>query len=311
MKRFLVDTDTAGDDVTSLLFALRWPGVSLEGITVVAGNVYLHEALENALYTVEISGRARVPVFPGADRPMLRSLVTAHEVHGEDGMGNSNFPKANQRPEKVHAVDAIVDTADRWSGELEIIAQAPLTNLALAVMKDPDLPKRVRRLWIMGGSNNSLGNITPAAEFNFYVDPEAARIVLGAGFNTTVVPWDVCLKDGVLTRPELAPILKMKTKLSEFYLAVNRAAWEFNRTRVGGVDGITHPDSIMTAMAIDEEVILDRERYFVDVECCGSLTRGYSLVDELRVLGKEANAEVVLRADKAKFKEMLARLLED
>ncbi|MBX6765315.1 MAG: nucleoside hydrolase [Rubrobacteraceae bacterium] len=312
MKRFLIDTDTAGDDVTSLLFALRWPGVSLEAITVVAGNVYLHEAVENALYTVEVAGGS-VPVFVGVDRPLLRPLVTAHYVHGEDGMGNSWFPKARQRPEKLHAVDAIIESADRWQGELEIIAQAPLTNLALALIKDPQLPRKVKRLWIMGGTNNSLGNITPAAEFNFYVDPEAARMVLRGGFNTILVPWDVCVKDGVLTRQELAPILEMKTKLSEFYLAVNRTAWEFNRTHVegGGVDGITHPDSLMMAMAIDEGLILERGSYFVDVEIYGELTRGYSLVDWLGTIGKERNAEVVLRADKRRFGEMLAKLLED
>ncbi|HEX2236445.1 MAG TPA: nucleoside hydrolase, partial [Actinomycetota bacterium] len=129
MTRLLIDTDTAGDDVTSLLFGLRWPGVELEAITVVAGNVYLHEAVANALVTTETAGRADVPVYAGADRPLVRDLVTAHYVHGEDGMGGSNFPPAKHGAAQGWAPDVIVDAARRWGKDLEIIAQGPLTNL--------------------------------------------------------------------------------------------------------------------------------------------------------------------------------------
>jgi inosine-uridine nucleoside N-ribohydrolase len=311
MTSFLIDTDTAGDDVTSLLFGLLHPDADLQAISVVAGNVYLHEALQNALYTVEIAGRD-VPVFAGADRPLFRELVTAHYVHGEDGMGNSHFPTSQRSADDMHAVDAIIACADRLDGDLEIIAQGPLTNLALALRKDPNLPRKIRRLWIMGGANNALGNITPAAEFNFYVDPEAAHAVLRGGFRTVLVPWDVCINDGILMAEEIVPIQDVKSTLSEFYLAVNRAAWNFMRTHseTGGIDGIAHPDSIMMAMAIDEALILERGHYFVDVEYEGRLTRGYSVVDLRSVLDESPNAEVVLKADKATFKEMLLRLLK-
>ncbi|CAN5704683.1 nucleoside hydrolase [soil metagenome] len=313
MTRLLIDTDTAGDDVTSLLFGLRWPGVTLEAITVVAGNVYLEQAVRNALYTTEVARRPEVPVYAGAARPLLRPLVTAHYVHGEDGMGNSNFPEPAVSARCENAAEAIVAAADRHAGELEIIAQGPLTNIALAFMRDPGLPAKVKRLWIMGGSNNALGNITPAAEFNFYVDPEAAHVVLGGGFNTTLVPWDVCLGDGVLMRDELGPILGLKTALSEFYLAVNRGAWEFMRSHPEGMqmDGISHPDALTIAMAIDHRVIVDQGRYFVDVEHRGDITSGYSLVDRNGVLRKPPNADVVLKADKELFKSMLLRLLGD
>jgi len=312
MAKFLMDTDTAGDDVTSLLFALKWPGIELDAITVVAGNVFLHEAMQNALYTVQMANR-NVPVYGGADRPLLRELVTAHYVHGEDGMGNSHFPRADREPEAIHAVDAIVQCADRWAGDLEIIAQGPLTNIALALRRDPDLPDKVRRLWIMGGANNSLGNITPAAEFNFYVDPEAAHAVLRGGFRTMLVPWDVCVNDGILLAEEVAPIQKMGTRLSEFYLAVNRAAWAFmkSHSEAGRVDGISHPDSIMMAMAIDDSLILERGHFFVDCEWQGALTRGYSVVDRNGVIEEQPNAEVVLKADHDAFKRMLMKLLSD
>jgi purine nucleosidase len=308
MIRLVIDTDTAGDDVPALLFGLRWPGVELEAITVVAGNVYLDQCVQNALYTCEVADRPDVPVYAGADRPLLRELVTAHNVHGEDGMGNSGFPRATKEAERKHAVDALVDLADRYAGELEVIAQGPLTNVSLALRKDPALPEKVRRLWIMGGANNSLGNITPSAEFNFYVDPEAAHIVLTAGFRTVLMPWDVCVNDGILLREELAGIIEMKTKLSEFYLAVNRAAWEFVRARMG-IDGISHPDALTIAMAIDEGLILERGQYFVDCEYQSEMTRGYSVVDLMSVTGNEPNCDVVLKADKNAFLKMLTDLL--
>jgi purine nucleosidase len=305
--RFIIDTDTAGDDVTSLLFGLRWPGIQLEAITVVAGNVYLDQAVTNALLTVEHSG-GEAPVYVGADRPLLRDLVTAHYVHGEDGMGDGGFapPKTEARTE--HAVDVIVELCNRSDGEVEIIAQGPLTNIALAYMKDPTLPQKVKHLWVMGGANNSLGNITPAAEFNFYVDPEAAHMVLHAGFRTTIVPWDVCVLDGIIMRDELQEILDMCTPCSEFYLQANKSAWRYVR-EVMGVDGISHPDALTIAIAIDERVKTQAIDTYVDVEYRSELTRGYSLVDQGGVLGKKPNAEVVLRADKALFKDMLVRVL--
>ena len=327
MPRFIIDTDTAGDDVTSLLIGLRWPGVDVVGVTVCAGNVELDMCVRNALYTVETAGRTDVPVHIGAKHPLHRDLVTAHYVHGSDGMGESNFPPPVTEADPLPAPAAIVAAADAHRGELEIIAQAPLTNLALALDEDPDLPAKVKRLWVMGGANNFVGNITPAAEFNFYVDPEAAKIVVGAGFELTLVPWDVCVHDGVLSSEELEPIKSLNTGLSRFYLDVNRAVARFMK-REHGIDGISHPDAIMMAMAIDRDVIVESERCFVDVETSSDLTRGYSLVDKLHVMERTIdndvevtelmgvpsgapNAEVVLRADKQRFEEMLRTVLSE
>jgi len=306
----LIDTDTAGDDVTAMLFGLLWPDVALEAVTVCCGNVYLEQATRNALNTVEVAGRPDVPVYAGAARPLVRDLVTAHYVHGPDGMGGANFPEPTPSLAESHAVDALIELSRRHAGELEIIAQAPLTNIALALLLDPELPSRVRRLWVMGGSNNRLGNITPAAEFNFYVDPEAAHLVLAAGFELTLVPWNLCIDYGILLRDELRPVLDMRTKLSEFYLQVNRSVWEFSTKAEGGsIDGISHPDSLMMAMAIEHNLILETRDCFVDVEYSSELTRGYSLVDLNAVLHKPSNATVVTRVDRDRFKAMLFELL--
>ena len=238
----------------------------------------------------------------------MRELVTAHYVHGEDGMGDGDFAPPKIQAEKENAVDKIVELCTRHEGEIDIIAQGPLTNIALAFMKDPSLPQKVKHLWIMGGANNSLGNITPAAEFNFYVDPEAAHMVMRAGFETTIVPWDVCILDGIIMRDELQEILDMCTPCSEFYLQANKSAWRYVR-EVMQIDGISHPDALTIAMAIDERVKAQAIDTFVDVECKSDLTRGYSLVDQGNVLGLPPNAEVVLRADKELFKEMLVKVL--
>jgi inosine-uridine nucleoside N-ribohydrolase len=189
VTRLIVDTDTAGDDVFSLLIALRHPGVAVEAITVCCGNVAFDQEVENALYTVEIAGRAGgVPVYAGCREPLLAEWVGAEYVHGQDGMGDSFFARAKQRPEPEHAVDELVRRIDESPGELTILAQAPLTNLALAVTRDPSIAGKVAHLYVMGGG---VGNITPAAEYNFYVDPEAARIVLNAGFPLTLFTWSL------------------------------------------------------------------------------------------------------------------------
>src|SRR5262245_12937699 len=166
--RLIIDTDTAGDDVTSLLIALRHPNAQLEAVTICNGNVAFDQQIENALYTIEQAGRD-VPVYPGCPRPLVAEPVDAAYVHGQDGMGGSFFPKPSLRPSFEHAVDELVRRVDESPGELTLLAQAPLTNIAAAVVRDPSLARNVKRLYVMGGG---VGNITPAAEFNFYVDPE-------------------------------------------------------------------------------------------------------------------------------------------
>ncbi len=306
--RLIVDTDTAGDDAFSLLLALLTPGVELEAITVVAGNVAFDQEVENALATVEAAGRSgRVPVYPGCRRPLLRAWEGAEYVHGQDGMGDAGLPRARQRPEPIHAVDAIVERVMASPGEITIVAQGPLTNLAVAVMREPMLPAAVRHLYVMGGTNNGVGNVTAAAEYNFYVDPEAARLVLAAGFPLTLVDWNLTLRQAVLAPAELEHIAALGTSLSRFFGLVNRKALEFCLAH--GIPGSTHPDSLTCAIAIDERVAVRSQRRFVDVETQGELTRGYCLVDELGASGRPPNARVVEEVDRQRFVDMLTAVL--
>lgn len=308
MKRFLLDTDTAGDDAFAILLLALTAGARLEAVTTVAGNLPVDRVTENALYTLQQAGRLEeVPVYRGADRPLLRPLVTAESVHGADGMGDSNFPPARGRPQAEHAVDALVRLIHRHAGDIELVAIGPLTNVALAYMKAPSIAREVRRLWVMGGCNNGLGNVTPAAEYNFYADPEAARMVVRAGFPLTLVSWDLCVRYATFEPAVLAEIEAMETPLSHFFTAVNRRALEFSLQ--GGYGGSVHPDSLTVAMALDPGIIRRQAACFVDVECAGELTRGYSLVDVRGVLGRPPNVDVVLEADPDRFRRMMLTLL--
>lgn len=304
--RLIVDTDTAGDDVFSLLLALRRPEAQVEAITIVCGNVRFEQEVENALYAVEMAGRGgEVPVYPGCARPMISDWVGAEYVHGMDGMGDSFFPKAQQRPDAEHAVDALVRLVNESPGELTILAQGPLTNIATAVVRDPSIPEKVEHVWIMGGG---AGNITPAAEYNFYVDPEAAKIVLAAGFRTTVFTWSLTLERGVFDDDKLARIDALGTDLSRFFGQVNRKAREFEATI--GILGSTHPDTMTCAAILDRSLILASRDCVVDVETRGELTRGWSLIDSFGRTGREPNARVVDDFDTERFYDMFVSVLQ-
>jgi purine nucleosidase len=304
--RLLIDTDTAGDDVFSLLLALRHPSAQLEAITIVCGNVRFEQEVENALYTLELAGRGGdVPVYAGCSKPLIAEWVGAEYVHGRDGMGDSFFPTAAQRPEPAHAVDELIRRVDERPGELTILAQAPLTNIAAAVVRDPSIARKVERLYVMGGG---AGNITPAAEFNFYVDPEAAKIVFAAGFPITLFTWTLTLSHGVFFDADLARVDDVGTPLARFYRQVTRKAEEFERAM--GVPGTTHPDSMVAAAIVEPSLVLRTREAFVDVETRGELTRGYSVIDTLGTLGREPNCTLVEDYDTRGFLELFLEVLK-
>lgn len=306
--KLIIDTDTAGDDVFSLLLAMRTPGVDLAGVTICAGNVSFRQEVENALYTAEMAGRSDVPVYAGCPRPLLQQWVDAAYVHGDDGMGEAHFPRAAKRPEPEHGVDALIRLIHASPGEVTIVAQAPLTNLAVALAKDPSIVPEVKDLFIMGGTNNGIGNVTPAAEYNFYVDPEAAKAVLAAGFPVTLVDWNLCLRASVFDDAFLAKIEKLGTPLARFFTQVNRKALAFCHDV--GIDGSTHPDTLTCALAIDPTLIERAGHYRVDVETQGELTRGYTSVDLLSSDDRPPNARVVEEVDVERFRSMFLRVLQ-
>jgi purine nucleosidase len=310
MKRILLDTDTAGDDAIAILMALRAKNAKLEAVTINCGNIDFDQEVENALYTIEFAGMTeKVPVFPGARHPLLRDWKTVERIHGRDGMGNSFFPKAKQRPNEKHAAEAIVDIINSNPGQITLVEIAPMTNIALALRIDPTIVKKVRNFYFMGGTNHYLGNTTPAAEFNIWVDPDAAKIVLESGMSTMMIGWEICMRHGVIDSDAYKEIGMMKTKEAEFFIAINRAVRKFYR-RYRGMDATTCPDSMTMSIVLNPRVATEVHPKYVQVDTQSDVSRGATVVDSSRVLHRKSNVDVVYQASQQKFRQMLYDLLQ-
>jgi purine nucleosidase len=303
----VIDTDTAQDDCVAILVGLLDPNADLKAITMVAGNVGFDQQVRNAFLTMSVAGKlGEVPVHLGCRQPFLRPWVSAENVHG-DGVGGLAIDMTDLAAEPEHGVDALIRLAAENAGELCIVAIGPLTNIALAAAKDRDFVRNVKALYIMGGSNNGRGNITAAGEFNFYVDPEAAKAVFAAGFEIVVIPWDrLTLRDAVFGPERLDRIAAIGTPLADFFSTIVGATLEFDRSV--GIDGSTHPDSLTAAVLLHPELVTASARYHVDVETGSELTRGYSAMS-WGVHGLEPNATVIEAVDSDGFFEYIAALL--
>jgi purine nucleosidase len=304
----VIDTDTAQDDCIAILVGLLHAEVDLKAITMVAGNVGFDRQVANAFMTLSAAGRlGQVPVHLGCRRPLARPWVSAEEVHG-DGSGGLDMDFDGCEPADEHGVDALCRLAREHAGELVIVCIAPLTNIAMAIARDPDFITNVGRLVIMGGSNNGRGNITAAGEFNFYVDPEAAKAVFAAGFaDITVVPWaPLTLRDAVFSRDQLATIGEIGTPLARFFRQVCDATLAFDESV--GIPGTTHPDSLSASIVVRPELVTASAPYHVDVEAGSDLTRGYSAMS-WGVHGLAPNATVVESVDAEAFFEHICRML--
>jgi purine nucleosidase len=292
-RTFLIDTDTASDDAVALIMALRAPDVRVAAITVVAGNVELQQATRNALYTVELCG-ANVPVYSGAEKPLLRAYENATWFHGRDGLGDHNYPAPQQSPEKMHAVDAIIETIEANPG-LVLVTLGPLTNVALAVSKKPSVAAKVSRCVVMGGAPCCEGNVTPAAEYNIWVDPEAAQIVMRSGLPVELIGWHLCRGDAVLREPEITQVEGFNTALAHFAIECNSHARTAYKIQTGE-DGICLPDPVAMCLALDPTVGTAWSEHYVEVETESELTRGMTVVDRLNVAADERNRAVWARA---------------
>jgi purine nucleosidase len=300
-RTFLIDTDTASDDAVALIMALRAPDVHVAAITVVAGNVGVQQATRNALYTVELCGSG-APVYAGAEKPLLRTYENATWFHGRDGLGDHNYPAPRKVAEKLQGVDAIIETIEANPG-IVLVTLGPLTNVALAVSKKPEIATKVSRCVIMGGAPCCEGNVTPAAEYNIWVDPEAARIVMRSGLPVELIGWQLCRGEAVLGEPEIEKVEAFNTKLAHFAIECNshaRTAYKIQTNE----DGICLPDPVAMCLALDPTIGTEWSEHYVDVETESEMTRGMTVVDRLNVAGDDRNRAVwapVLPGPKAKI----------
>jgi purine nucleosidase len=286
---FLIDTDTASDDAVALIMALRSPQVEVLAITTVAGNVDVHQASRNALYTAQLCD-SRVPVFMGAEKPLKRAHVGAEWFHGRDGLGDHGYGPPRRTVEKQNAVDAIIGMIEACPALL-MVTLGPLTNVALAVQKKPSIAAKVSRCVVMGGAPCCEGNVTPAAEYNMWCDPEAARIVVRSGLPIELVGWHLCRGDALLSASDIQEVLDLGTPVAAFAIACNSVAQEAILKQTGE-HGISLPDPVAMAVAIDPSIVTSQSAHFVEVETESELTRGMTVVDRLNVAKDQRNREV-------------------
>jgi purine nucleosidase len=268
--RMWIDTDTASDDVVALILALRNPTVHVEGISIVAGNVPLDMATQNALYTLHVLGESR-PVHVGANRPLARPYSSAQMVHGTDGMGDIGLDLRGRSPESLDAVGAMLRAFERRPGEMDLVTLGPLTNVALALRIEPRFASWVRRCVAMAGTGILPGNVTALSEYNVWADPEAANVVFGSGMPVEMVGWDVSWQDAVID-DELAA-------------------------------------SLRSLSPIDDSIVTSEMSAPVTVQLGEGHARGQTIVDHLRITGIPHDTRVVLRADSGAFRAALRDVL--
>ena len=310
-RKIIIDTDPGQDDAVAILLALASPEeIELLGITCVAGNVPLPLTAKNARIVCELAGRHEVKVFAGCDRPMQRKLVTAEHVHGKTGLDGIDLPDPVMPLQDGHAVDFIIDTLRREpEGSVTLVPIGPLTNIATAFERAPDIIARVAEIVLMGGAYFEVGNITPAAEFNIYVDPEAAAIVFGAGVKLTVMPLDVTHK-ALTTRARVEAFRALPGKVGPAVASWTDFFERFDKEKYGSEGAPLH-DPCTIAWLLKPELFSGRF-INVEIETGSELTLGMTVADWWRVTERPANATFIGDIDADGFftllTERLARL---
>ncbi len=307
-RKLIIDTDPGQDDAVAILLALSSPeNVDVLGVVAVAGNVPLALTQRNARIICELAGRADVPVFAGRDAPTFRKLVTAEHVHGKTGLDGLELFEPAMPLRDTHGVDFIVDTLrSEPSGTVTLVPIGPLTNIAAAFHKAPDIVGRVGEIVLMGGAYFEVGNITPVAEFNIYVDPEAADMVFRSGVDITVMSLDVTHM-ALTTRPRVEAFRQLGTKVGEAVAAWTDFFERFDKEKYGSEGAPLH-DPCTIAYLIEPELFNGRH-INVEIETQSELTRGMTVADWWRVTDKAPNATFIGDVDADGFFRLLTERL--
>jgi purine nucleosidase len=319
-RRFLIDTDTASDDAVALLMALEHPDVEVLALTIVSGNVPVAQGERNARCAAELCERGDgVPIHLGAARPLRREPFDARYFHGDDGLGDVGFAPKRFEPHAQPAVEAILHHARQTAGDLELVTLGPLTNVALAIQADAAAMRQIKRTVVMGGNPCCIGNVTPAAEYNIWCDPEAAAIVFASGMKLEMVGWQLSRGPYALSEGDIDFIRqRIATPRAHFAIDCNRtAAAAFEKQT--GQRGIALPDPVAMAVALDPSIVTAASDHLVAIETTSDLTRGMTIVDQLNGARTGAQRQlwsavpkptrVIWELDPARWKTILYRSL--
>ena len=307
-RKIIIDTDPGQDDAVAILLALASPEeIEVLGITAVAGNVPLHLTERNARIVCELAGRTDVPVYSGCAEPLSRPLVTAEHVHGKTGLDGPELPDPTMELRPEHAVQFIIDTLRKEpAGSVTLCPLGPLTNIATAFRDAPDIIDRVQEIVLMGGAYFEVGNITPAAEFNIYVDPEAAEIVFNSGAPIVVMPLDVTHKV-LVTKPRNDAFRALGTPVGKAVAEMTDFFERFDREKYGSSGAPLH-DPCVTAYLLRPDLFEGRH-INVEVETGSELTLGMTVADWWRVTDRPANALFIGSVDDDGFFDLLTERL--
>jgi len=306
-EKIIIDTDPGQDDAVAILLALASPELDVLGITAVAGNVPLGLTEKNARKVCELAGKPDTKVFAGAIRPLVRSLVTAEQVHGQTGLNGPDLPEPTMPLQKEHAVDFIVETLlKEESGTVTLCPLGPLTNIALAMIREPKIVGRIKRIVLMGGGFFEGGNTTPAAEFNIYVDPHAADVVFRSGVPIVVMPLDATHK-ALTTKKRIAAFRDLGTRVGIATAEMLEFFERFDEEKYGTEGGPLH-DPCVIAYLLKPELFKGREVNVV-IETASELTMGMTVVDWWRVSKRPKNAVVIRDVDADGFFALLVERL--
>jgi purine nucleosidase len=307
LKRVIMDTDPGIDDALAVLLALASPELILEGVTVVHGNCSAEQGVRNALAILELCAASTIPVYKGCSLPLLQPSLLAPETHGSTGLGYAQLPEPSTAAAAGHAVDFLIEKFLSNPGEITLVALAPLTNLALAIRREPKIVSAVKEVFIMGGAIRHQGNTTPLSEFNVYVDPHAAHIVYHSGIPITLVPLDVTYQC-LLTQANVERLLKINSPIPRFISDSTRFYMEFHDAHQK-IEGCIINDPLALALAFAPE-LCDFESHFVDVDITGGPAMGKTFADFYKMLNQPANMEVALAVRAQNFIQLFLNRME-
>jgi purine nucleosidase len=297
-RRVVLDTDPGIDDSLAILLALASPEIDLAAVGVTGGNCALDDGVRNALSVLALGGRPDLPVCPGVALPLIRPPLTAPETHGDTGLGYARLPDSPVPRSNEHAVDMIIREIMAHPGQVTLVAVAPLTNVALALRKEPRIAQAVREVIIMGGALRADGNTTALAEFNFFVDPHAAHIVLHSGMPITLLPWDIT-KDVLLTQADIDRLTRIESPISHFVVEATRFYLEFHLACFGYA-GCSVNDPAALALAFQPD-LARTEPMYVAIEYNSELTAGKTVIGYAGQSEREPDAHDMLGFDGARW----------